>query len=280
MASQLHSVAKLVDDFGLKQKKQLGQNFLYDLNITEKIINLSIRYATPIKDANILEIGPGPGGLTRVIAEQQPKNLCLIEHDNRAVPILEYYQEYFKNVQFNIINHDALQISLKQLDFKPLKIIANLPYNVGTELLYNWLYEADLVADLTLMFQKEVAERICAEPNSKKYGKLSIMVQTIFTAKKLFILSPKAFNPPPKVDSAVILLINKNNNFSKEYLIKLNKLTSYLFSYRRKQIGKLLQKNYKNALEILAEMQIPVTARPEALTVEQYNELSIKLMSV
>ncbi|MDA8543553.1 16S rRNA (adenine(1518)-N(6)/adenine(1519)-N(6))-dimethyltransferase RsmA, partial [Rhodobacteraceae bacterium] len=188
----------------LTARKSLGQNFLLDLNLTAKIA----RQAGDLSACDILEIGPGPGGLTRGLLSEGARKILAIEKDNRCLPALEEIEKAFPG-RLQVINEDALRLDPAQYLTAPIRIISNLPYNVGTELLIRWLTPPSwppFWKSLTLMFQKEVAQRIVAQPGSKAYGRLAILAQWRSEVKIVLNLPPDAFTPPPKVSSAVIHL--------------------------------------------------------------------------
>lgn len=202
---ELPSLKSVIKQYDLLPKKNLGQNFLLDQNITDKIVK-----ASSMKSGdNILEIGPGPGGLTRSILALNPTKLTAIEQDSRCIKILEELKLIYP--QLTIVNGDALKIYEQDLVPAKTRIIANLPYNIGTVLLLKWLDNINYWSSLTLMFQKEVVERIVAEPCTKDYGRLSVISQILCDLEWHFDLKPEAFFPPPKVTSSVITLKPKNS---------------------------------------------------------------------
>ena len=205
--SQIDNLPPLRDVIATHQlsaKKSLGQNFLLDLNLTAKIA----RKAGDLSGSDVLEIGPGPGGLTRGLLAEGARKVLAIEKDARCMPALDEIRAAYPD-RFEVINGDALEINPLEHLTPPIRIAANLPYNVGTELLVRWLTPKDwppFWESLTLMFQREVAERITAEPGSKAYGRLAILAQWRADAKIVLELPPSAFTPPPKVHSAVVHL--------------------------------------------------------------------------
>ena len=220
----LPPVSQMMLDAGLQPKKSLGQNFLFDLNITRKIA----KSVPDIKKQTVVEIGPGPGGLTRAILETGAKKVIAIEKDRTTQTILEQIQNASDN-RLTVIYGDALQT-----DIPPnVAICANLPYNVGTELLIRWLHIPDKIKSLTLMFQKEVAMRIVAKPGSKQYGRLSVLTALNWNAKILFNVPNTAFFPKPKVTSSIVQLIPKSKIVS---VTKAEKLAAILFNQRRKMV--------------------------------------------
>ena len=192
----------VIETHGLVAKKSLGQNFLLDLNLTSKIA----RQAGDLTQSDVLEVGPGPGGLTRGLLAEGARKVLAVEKDSRAMgPLSEISAAYPGRLE--VINADALEIDPLERLTPPVRVVANLPYNVGTELLVRWLTPPTWPpywASLTLMFQKEVAERIVAQPGSKKYGRLAILSQWRTQPRIVMELPPEAFSPPPKIHSAVV----------------------------------------------------------------------------
>lgn len=254
-------------------KKSFGQHFLLDLNLTDKIANL----ATP--HPAVVEIGPGPGGLTRSLLNAGVGKLYAIEKDPRFLPLLED----IKNVsdgRLSLQEADALKVDIAMLDdHRPLRICANLPYNVGTKLLVNWLSAKPIYWDrLVLMLQKEVAMRIAATPNSKPYGRLAILAQSIATTHVAFDVSASAFTPPPKVDSAVIVLdiLPESKRYSD--LKMLGRVTAAAFGQRRKMLRKSLR-SLASDLKIdlgtwLETANIDPSIRPETLDIKGFHTLT------
>jgi 16S rRNA (adenine1518-N6/adenine1519-N6)-dimethyltransferase len=192
----------VIEAHGLVAKKSLGQNFLLDLNLTSRIA----RQAGDLSKCDVLEVGPGPGGLTRGLLAEGARKVLAVEKDGRAMAALADIQAIYPD-RLDILNADALEIDPLETLTPPVRVVANLPYNVGTELLVRWLTPPawpPYWASLTLMFQREVAERIVAQPGSKKYGRLAILSQWRTNARIVMELPPEAFSPPPKVHSAVV----------------------------------------------------------------------------
>lgn len=192
----------VIESHGLVAKKSLGQNFLLDLNLTSRIA----RQAGDLSKCDVLEVGPGPGGLTRGLLAEGARKVLAVEKDSRAMAALANIQAIYPE-RLDILNADALEIDPLETLTPPVRVVANLPYNVGTELLVRWLTPPawpPYWASLTLMFQREVAERIVAQPGSKKYGRLAILSQWRTNARIVMELPPEAFSPPPKVHSAVV----------------------------------------------------------------------------
>ncbi|MGC0372126.1 MAG: hypothetical protein DGJ47_000831, partial [Rickettsiaceae bacterium] len=240
----------------------------------ETLCDKIVRNSGDVNDFNILEIGPGPAGLTRSILKAKPRNLTVIETDERCMPLLEEIRQVYPNLQ--IINNDALKIRLKELskgDIK-LKIIANLPYNIGCKLITNWLEEIETVETITVMLQKEVVDRMVAKPNSKAYGRLSIFCQMLCDVSKCFDVSPKAFYPEPKVTSAIIHLKPKTDLPSKEISKIVEKITLHGFNNRRKMLRSSLKKIIPNIDDIFLKLNISSAVRAEDLRVEDYIQMA------
>lgn len=270
----LPSLRVTVDAHGLLAKKSLGQNFLLDKNITDKIINLSLKNQKldSFKDAHIFEIGPGPGGLTRSILQSEPAQITVIELDERCIKIMQDIQNKVGNI-LEIVNQDALQYDFSFTEKYKKHIISNLPYNISVPLLIKWLYDIKKYKSLTLMFQKEVADRILATIKTKDYGRISILAQLQCKITRLFDLSPESFTPTPKIWSSVLLFEPLENSLTKEEIVKIENLTAKTFSMRRKMIRQSL-KNIKNLDELCSDINIKTSMRPEEITPEQFLLLS------
>ena len=265
MNSNLESISSYAKRFGLIPKKSLGQNFIYDESLCDKIV----RTVGQVEDQLVLEVGPGPAGLTRSILKREPQKLTVVEIDKRSIKLLEDLQASYSNLQ--IINCDALKMSLKELvGESKVHVISNLPYNIGTKLLLNWSREPGSISTITCMLQKEVVERICASMRTKDYGRLSVILQLLFHTKKLFDVSRDAFYPKPKVTSSIVQLIPRANPPSKGEIEKLEKLTRIVFSMRRKKIIKSLSLITPNADQILEDLNINPAYRPEEITPEGF----------
>lgn len=265
----LPSLKTTVEAYGLLAKKSLGQNFLLDQNITDKIIRLSLdkQGRADFNGQIITEIGPGPGGLTRAILKQNPKKLTVIEMDDRCIAIMNDLKQVVRD-QLEIINADALKT-----DITEGHIISNLPYNISVPLLLGWLAHITRYQSLTLMFQKEVAERIMAPIRTKDYGRLSILSQLQCQVDKLFDIDPNRFTPAPKIWSTVLLFRPVAHPLSSEQIQKLEKLTAQAFNQRRKMIRQSL-KSIPDLEEKCAAIGIEPTFRPEEITPTQFLALA------
>ncbi len=272
--NSLPSLKTTVDAHGLMAKKALGQNFLLDNNVTDKIIRESLRRQnlSNFSQSFVFEIGPGPGGLTRSVLRAAPEKLTVIEMDERCIAIMEEIKEKTGD-HLTIINGDALKTDIATLDGHPKHIVSNLPYNISVPLLMSWLEQINNYASLTLMFQKEVADRITAPINCKDYGRLSIVAQLQCKIEKLLDLSPDCFVPAPKIWSSVLLFRPQPQTLSKEELKKIEHLTSLAFSQRRKMIRQSL-KSISDLEEKCEKIGIQTTFRPEQITPQQFLELA------
>lgn len=249
-------------------KKSLGQNFLLNMDNVRKVA----RAAGTLKGVTVIEVGPGPGGLTRALLEAGAEKIIAIEHDARCVLALQDLVIEAKG-KLEVIPADALTISPQDLTSGPIKIVANLPYNIGTPLLIKWLHNLSNIQSMTLMFQKEVALRIVAKTRTADYGRLSILCQYLTTASKVFDLPPGAFSPPPKVTSSVVHLVSKNLTEEELALTPaIERLTHAAFGQRRKMIRSSLASLLTQ--DQILENNIPVTARAEELTLAQYIQLA------
>ena len=266
----------VVQRHGLDAKKSLGQNFLFDLNLTQKIA----RAAGPLEDVTVFEVGPGPGGLTRAILSLGAKKVIAIERDARALPVLAEIADHYPG-RLEVIEGDALQIDFAALGAEkasggPVKIIANLPYNIGTQLLLNWLLPEDKTwppfwQSLTLMFQREVGLRIVADQEDDHYGRLGVLAGWRTDPHMMFDVPPQAFSPPPKVTSTVVHLIPRANPLPCD-VSKLERVTHAAFGQRRKMLRQSLKPVGGEAL--LAKAGIDPQRRAETLSVEEFVRLA------
>ena len=270
----LPSLKLTVDAYGLLAKKALGQNFLLDSNITEKIINLSLRAQKKesFAGAHIFEVGPGPGGLTRAALKAVPDKMTVIELDDRCIKIMQDIQNKTGDI-LEIINQDALTYDCSYSEPLPKHIISNLPYNISVPLLTKWLNEIAHYKSLTLMFQKEVADRIMAPIKTKDYGRLSVLAQLQCKITRLMDLNPECFTPAPKIWSSVLLFEPLENSLTPQEIKSLEKTTAQVFSMRRKMIRQSL-KSVKDFDELCKKIGILPTMRPEEITPQQFLQLS------
>ena len=272
--NQLPSLRATVETHGLMAKKALGQNFLLDSNITDKIIRLSLekQNLTDFTHADVFEIGPGPGGLTRAILKANPQKLTVVEMDERCIAIMEEIKALVGE-RLEIINGDALKIDFSKLGNAPRHIISNLPYNISVPLLTGWLMEINNFNSLTLMFQKEVADRITATPGNKNYGRISVLAQLLCRIERLFDLNPNCFVPSPKIWSSVLLFQPLGNDISKADIQKVEQLTALAFGQRRKMIRQSL-KSIPGIEAALEKLEIPNSWRAEQLSPQQFLSLA------
>ena len=253
----------------IKAKKSLGQNFLIDENIIQKIISSGV-----IQDKNVLEIGPGTGNLTRAILSKKPKKFYVIEKDHNLSELL---MQNFKN-QITIINEDVLKFNEKNITNEKLVVFGNLPYNISTEILCKWIINLDSdqfwFDELILMFQKEVAERIIAKINTSNYGRLTILTNWKLEVKKICDISPNSFFPKPKIDSSLLYFIPKKNFFRIKDPKNLEKVTRIFFNHRRKMIRKPFNQIFKENLEVSKKLNLNLNLRPQNLDLSTYYNLT------
>ena len=235
MSTNLPPLRESLEAHGLLAKKSFGQHFLLDLNVTRKIVRL----AGPFEGRAVIEVGPGPGGLTRAILESDAGKVVLVEKDPRFVPLLEELDA--GDGRLTIVQADALKVDEATLAEGPTHLVANLPYNVGTPLLIKWLTGPWTPCALTLMFQKEVAERIVAATDDDAYGRLAVISQAVAEAKIVMHLPPAAFTPPPKVSSAVVHMIPRADRPDRATLKRLETITAAAFGQRRKMLRSSLK---------------------------------------
>jgi 16S rRNA (adenine1518-N6/adenine1519-N6)-dimethyltransferase len=255
----------------LVAKKALGQNFLLDLNLTAKIA----RSAGDL-GCDVLEVGPGPGGLTRGLLAEGARHVVAVEKDARALPALKEIAAAYPG-RLTVIHGDALDLDLSQHLTTPFKIIANLPYNIGTELLIRWLSPPawpPLWSSLTLMFQKEVAERIVSKPRSDHYGRLALLAQWRADARIVMTLPPEAFTPAPKVHSAVVQLTALPQPRYPCDFNTLQRITAMAFNQRRKMLRSSLKALSPEIEPLLLAVGIPPTARAEEIGLDQFCALA------
>ncbi|MDY6960501.1 MULTISPECIES: 16S rRNA (adenine(1518)-N(6)/adenine(1519)-N(6))-dimethyltransferase RsmA [Pseudorhizobium] len=260
----------VIQRHGLDAKKSLGQNFLLDLNLTQKIA----RSAGPLEDATVIEVGPGPGGLTRAILSLGAKKLIAIERDSRCLPALAEIADHYPG-RLEVIEGDALKVDFAALVPEgPVKIIANLPYNIGTQLLINWLLPErwpPFWDSLTLMFQREVGQRIVADESDDHYGRLGVLAGWRTDAHMVFDVPPQAFTPPPKVTSTVVHLTPRQTPLDCD-VTKLEKVTQAAFGQRRKMLRQSVKSLGGEAL--LTKAGIDSSRRAETLSVEEFVTLA------
>ena len=285
----LPSTSDLIKKYGLDAKKSLGQNFILDKNFTDKIA----RAAGDLTGFEVLEIGPGPGSLTRSILDAGAKKLTVIEKDERCLEALNELKNFYGE-RLEIIAGDAMTYAPSslfelrrtglrltpnalRLTSPKFKIIANLPYNIGTVLLFKWLKISDKIESMHLMLQKEVVQRIVARPSENHYGRLAVMVNFLCETKMLFTVSPTVFTPQPKVTSAIVQIIPRQKPLANVEFGKLEKVVAAAFNQRRKMLRSSLKSIFENPEEILKEAGIKPELRAENLTIEEFCKLAEKL---
>ncbi|MCZ7467842.1 16S rRNA (adenine(1518)-N(6)/adenine(1519)-N(6))-dimethyltransferase RsmA [Agrobacterium sp. O3.4] len=261
----------VIQRHGLDAKKSLGQNFLFDLNLTQKIA----RTAGPLEGVTVIEVGPGPGGLTRAILSLGAKKVIAVERDSRCLPALAEIEAHYPG-RLEVIEGDALKTDFEAMipAGEPVRIIANLPYNVGTQLLVNWLLPKawpPFWLSMTLMFQKEVGQRIVAEEGDNHYGRLGVLAGWRTVSEMAFDVPPQAFSPPPKVTSTVVHLLPKDKPLPCD-VAKLEKVTEAAFGQRRKMLRQSVKSLGGETL--LERAGIDPTRRAETLSVEEFVTLA------
>lgn len=270
----LPPLREVIGRHGLQAKKALGQNFLLDLNLTGKIA----RVAGDLTDSTVIEVGPGPGGLTRALLAAGARRVVAIERDERCLAALAEVSNHYPG-RLEVISGDALKTDFAALaktasQDGPVRIAANLPYNIGTELLIRWLTVADwppFYQSMTLMFQREVAERIVAGAGSDAYGRLGVLAGWRTEARIAFDVPPQAFTPPPKVTSSVVHLVPRASPLSTD-VKKLGRVTEAAFGQRRKMLRQSVKSLGGEAL--LTRAGIDPTRRAETLSVEEFVRLT------
>lgn len=262
----LPPLSQLVAEANLRAKKSLGQNFLFDLNLTAKIASQTL-----VNEGTIIEVGPGPGGLTRSLLTQTDAAIIAIEKDARAVGFLDQLVAAGQG-RLTLQEADALKAPLWEFGQAPRAIVANLPYNIATTLLLKWLGHATAFNSFVLMFQKEVAMRICAAPATPAFGRLSIISQWLATTELLFDIPPEAFVPPPKITSSVVRLVPRAAPLFPCDKATLELVTAKAFSQRRKMMRASFKSHGGEAM--LKEVGIDPTIRPQDLEIEAFCALA------
>ncbi|MGD9980062.1 MAG: 16S rRNA (adenine(1518)-N(6)/adenine(1519)-N(6))-dimethyltransferase RsmA [Hyphomonadaceae bacterium] len=267
-ADQLPTLREELEAHGLWANKGLGQHFLLDLNITRRIA----RAAGELAGRAVIEVGPGPGGLTRALLEAGADPLIVIEKDARFLPLLEPLVEWSEG-RLRIVHGDALAADEEALlRGKSAAIVSNLPYNVGTPLLVKWLKAGAWRGDMTLMFQKEVAERIVAKPGGNAYGRLAVLAQARCVCRLEFTVPARAFTPPPKIASAIVRLTDRADPYPR--LDVLERVTAAAFGQRRKMLRSALKTLTPDAEDLLREAGLEPTARAEEIDQAGFRRLT------
>lgn len=269
----LRPLREVIESFGLWTRKSLGQHFLLDLNLTRRIA----RAAAPLDRTAVIEIGPGPGGLTRGLLAEGAQELIVVEKDTRCLAALAELEAAYPD-RLRLVAGDALELALDGLAAPPFRIVSNLPYNISTVLLLTWLrlihQRPDSIAVMVLMFQKEVAQRLVAQPRSKDYGRLSVMTQWLCQPKPCFEVPARAFVPPPKVTSTVIELLPRPTPLAAASLPALERVTAAAFGQRRKMLRQSLKSLGCDVGQMLTAASIEPTARAEEIPVEGFCALA------
>ena len=252
----------------IKPKKSLGQNFLIDREVLNQIVSV-----TDFTNKEVLEIGPGTGNLTTYILKKKPKKVFVIEKDDELALLLK---EKFEN-EVKVINDDILKIDVDKISDQKLIVFGNLPYNISTEILSQWIIKIKKIfwfESLILMFQKEVADRIVAKYNTSKYGRLSIVTSWKLNVKKILDIKPHSFSPRPKIDSSLLLFTPKKNSFELKSAKNLEMITRVFFSQRRKMLKKPFNQIFINSKDVAEKFNIDLNLRPQNLEPEMYFKLT------
>lgn len=268
----LPSIAKHAASHEIVPLKKYGQNFIFDNSLCDKIVKASGLFEGEIA----LEIGPGPGGLTRSILAQRPKKLVVVETDRRCIDLLSEIKNFYPAL--DIVQGDALQFDLSYLNSSKINIIANLPYNIGTVLVINWLKNINMIKSMTLMLQKEVVDRMRAKPGNKIYGRLSVICQLICEVEKCFDVGKAAFYPPPKIDSSIVKLTPREMLPDSTIIESIELITRLAFSERRKMIRSSLKNLTPRLDEILRDLGLDPSMRAENLSPSDYLALAQSML--
>ena len=257
----------VIQEHQLFPKRSLGQNFIFDINLTRKIA----RSAKPLDTGTVIEIGAGPGGLTRALLIEGASRVIAIEKDKRAIQILRELEEIAKP-RLKVIYADALELSLVELGKEPIQIVANLPFNIATNLIFKWLESTPPLSAITIMIQKEVANRLCAQPGSSAYGRLTLMINLLAETDFLFDVPASAFIPKPKVISSMVQVLPRKKPLFKTDKFALQKVLITAFNQRRK----MLRSSFKmfGGSKLLEKAGINPEERPENLTLEAFCTLT------
>jgi 16S rRNA (adenine1518-N6/adenine1519-N6)-dimethyltransferase len=267
---ELRPLRDVIRDHDLRADKRLGQHFLLDTNLLDRIVSM----AGDLAGKTVLEVGPGPGGLTRAVLKTDAKRVIAIERDPRCIGALSELVEAAEG-RLTLIQADALEADLAELaDGQKFAIVANLPYNVGTALLLRWLDQLDHVSSMTLMFQREVADRLLAKPGNRSYGRLSVLIPWLLEIERLINLPAKAFVPPPKVASTVIGLTPRKRPMFEADRKTLERTLAAAFSQRRKMLRSSLKSLLSDPIPFLTAADIDPSARAEQIDIEGFCRLA------
>ena len=264
---EMQPLNTVMQEHQLFPKRSLGQNFIFDINLTRKIA----RSAKPLDTGTVIEIGAGPGGLTRALLIEGASKVIAIEKDKRAIQILRELEEIAKP-RLKVIYADALELSLVELGKEPIQIVANLPFNIATNLIFKWLESTPPLSAITIMIQKEVANRLCAQPGSSAYGRLTLMINLLAETDFLFDVPASAFIPKPKVISSMVQVLPRKKPLFKTDKFALQKVLITAFNQRRK----MLRSSFKmfGGSKLLEKAGINPEERPENLTLEAFCSLT------
>ena len=282
---RLPPLRDVISRHGLSARKSLGQHFLFDLNLTGRIARAAAQFMPPPADdlalGTVIEIGPGPGGLTRALLGAGTGHLVAVEKDHRCLAALAELAEAYPS-RLDVREADALALDAATLGVRPRRVIANLPYNISTVLLLRWLTalarDPGAFAGLVLMFQSEVADRLNARPRSKAYGRLSVITQWLCHVQPLFEVPARAFTPPPKVNSTVVGLRPRPHPSAAADMPTLERVTAAAFGQRRKMLRQSLKSLGADTGALLSAAGVPETARAEELEVEAFCALARALV--
>ena len=270
MSESLPPLREVIARHGIRARRRLGQHFLLDLNLCRRIV----RAAGDLAGRTVIEVGPGPGGLTRALLETDAARVVAIERDSRCIDALSELAACYGN-RLDIVAGDALDVDPSAIGGKDrVVIVANLPYNIATPLLIGWLRNVDSISAMTLMFQKEVGERITAPPGSGAYGRLAVMVQWLCEAQRAFDVAPTAFVPPPRVTSTVVNMVPRDAPLAPADMASLEAVTAAAFGRRRKMLRSALGGLVNDPEAFLAREGIEATARAETLPPEAFCALA------
>ena len=281
MNQSLPPLRDVIARHGLSARKVLGQHFLLDLNLTGRIARAVPGFlsgsAGNLAQGTVIEIGPGPGGLTRALLAEGTQRLIAVEKDRRCLDALGELAAAYPG-RLELIEADALELDITGLGFAPRRVVANLPYNISTVLLLGWLRrvaeDPQVFAGLVLMFQKEVADRLCARPPRKAYGRLSVLTQWLCEVRALFDVPPRAFTPSPSVVSTVVGLRPRPHPLAAARLETLERVTAAAFGQRRKMLRQSLRTLEMDATALLRTAGVRDTGRPEELSIEEFCALA------
>ena len=270
MPEPLPPLREVIARYGIRARRQLGQHFLLDLNLCRRIV----RAAGDIAGKTVVEIGPGPGGLTRALLETEAARVIAVERDPRCIDALSDLSRRYAN-RLDVVAGDALDFDISALaGTGRVAVVANLPYNVATPLLIGWLRDVDSISAMTLMFQKEVAERIVAAPGTGAYGRLAVVAQWLCEARRAFDVAPTAFVPPPRVTSTVVNLLPRDAPLAPADMAVLETVTAAAFGRRRKMLRSALAGLVDDPEALLEQAGIAPTARAETLPPEAFCALA------